>query len=55
MENDILKTTEDKIDFLIGEIEIANTKITELTNIVVSVLNLSCSKKRQNLIQILLE
>jgi hypothetical protein len=38
MENDILKTTEDKIDFLISEIEIANTKITELTNIVVSAL-----------------
>jgi hypothetical protein len=37
MENDILETNEDKIDFLIGEIEVANTKITELMNIVVSI------------------
>ena len=36
MENDILETNEDKIDFLIGEIEVANTKISNLMTLVVS-------------------
>mmetsp|Transcript_31461 Transcript_31461/g.27821 ORF Transcript_31461/g.27821 Transcript_31461/m.27821 type:complete len:196 (+) Transcript_31461:272-859(+) len=34
MENDILETNEDKVDFLIGEIEVANTKISELMKMV---------------------
>lgn len=36
MENDILETFEDKIDFLCGEIEVANQKINELMNNAVS-------------------
>lgn len=38
MENDILETFEDKIDFLCGEIEVANAKINELMNNAVSIL-----------------
>ncbi|CAI2365190.1 unnamed protein product [Moneuplotes crassus] len=34
MEDDILETNEDKIDFLIGEIEVANTKISKLMDII---------------------
>lgn len=37
MEDDILETNEDKIDFLIGEIEVANTKISKLMDIIVNI------------------
>lgn len=37
MEDDILESTDDKIDFLIGEIEVANTKISELMSLMVSI------------------
>lgn len=36
LQDDILETTEDKIDFLIGEIEVANTKISDLMSLMVS-------------------